>query len=280
MNEEKRPLLTCAVVRDLLPLYHDGVVSGETRSAVGEHLMGCEDCRREYEVLREVLPEAAGKGKTTLTRFRELLKQQKRKKIIAIILAAVLAAAAATGGVAALSQWYIVPVSADEFEVRDVCLIDTPEGERAFVRWTYTYGGSSAIKSRISGDGHTVNIEMKHPVLDWVSVKGHERSDFWFVSVEEEIDAVTFNGETVWTAEDETRESPGYVRAFWDWEQALHDLEGGTAGYDFADDYVYLLFPDGHEEYWSYDGERLDEPPASSGQEMDWSLEVPPPAEE
>lgn len=283
MNEEKSPLLTCAVVRDLLPLYHDGVVSGETRSAVGEHLMGCEDCRREYEVLREVLPEAAGRGKTTLTRFRELLKQQKRKKILAILLAAVLAVAATAGGVAALSQWYIVPVSADQLEVKDVGLIDTPDGERIFVRWSYTYGGSSATQSRISDGpdgGHTVDIEMRHPVLEWVSVRGHEREDYLFVPVEGRLDAVTFNGETVWTAEDDTGEAPGYARAFWAWEQTLHDLEDGTAGYDFADDYVYLLFPDGHEEYWSYEGERLDEPPASPGPEMDWSLEFPPPAEE
>lgn len=276
MNENKNAPLPCAVVRDLLPLYHDGVVSAETGAAVGEHLTACASCRAEYEVMKEVLPKAPGKDKTTLGRFRAMMKRQKRKKIAAIILAAVLAAAAAAGAIAALSQWYIVPVSA--VEVRDVCLIDTPEGERAFVRWTYTYGGSSATKSRISGDGHTVNIEMKHPVLEWVSVKGHERSDFWFVPVEDKIDAVTFNGETVWTAEDETRKSPGYVRAFWDWEQALHDLEGGgSAGYDFADDYVYLLYPDGHEEYWTYDGELLDKAPASSGQEMDWSLEVPPP---
>ena len=280
MNEGKNTTLPCAVARDLLPLYHDGVVSAETGAAVEEHLQGCASCRAEYEAMKEVLPKVPGKDKTTLGRFRAMVTRQKRKKIVAIILAAILAAAAATGGIASLSQWYIVPVSADEFEVRDVCLIDTPEGERAFVRWSYTYGGSSATKSRISDGGHTVNIEMKHPVLEWVSVKGHERSTFWFVPVEDQIETVTFNGETVWTAEDETRQSPGYVRAFWDWEQALHDMGGGAAGYDFADDYVYLLFPDGHEEYWSYDGELLDDPPVSSGRELDWSLEVPPAAAE
>ena len=280
MNEQNKTVLPCAVTRDLLPLYHDGVVSAETGAAVEEHLAGCESCRAEYEAMKEVLPKVPGKDKTTLGRFRAMVTRQRRKKIAAIILAAVLAAAAATGGIAALSQWYIVPVSADDFEVRDVCLIDTPEGERAFVRWSYTYGGSSATKSLLSDDGHTVNIEMNHPVLEWVSVKGHERSTFWFVPVEENIDTVTFNGETVWTAEDEKQESPGYVRAFWDWEQALRDPESGAAGYTFADDYVYLLFPDGHEEYWTYDGELLDEPPASSGQEMDWSLEAPPPAAE
>ena len=45
--------LPCAVVRDILPLYCDGVVSAETRSAVGEHMMDCDACRREYEAMRE-----------------------------------------------------------------------------------------------------------------------------------------------------------------------------------------------------------------------------------
>ena len=260
MSENKNAPLPCHVVRDLLPLYHDGVVSAETRSAVGDHLMECESCRAEYQAMARPLPEQAGKSGNTLDRFRALMRRQKRRKIIAIVLAAALAACAAAGGITALSQWNIVPVSADDFEIRDVYLIDTPEGERAFVRWICTYGGSSTTKSRISDDGHTVHIEMKHPVLEWASVKGHERSDFWFVPVEGEIDAVTFNGQTVWTAEDDGREDAGYARAFWDWEQALRDM--GRAAYSFADDYVYLLYPDGHEEYWSYDGQLLDEPPA------------------
>ena len=53
-------------------------------------------------------------------------------------------------------------------------------------------------------------------------------------------------------------------------------MNNGTAGYTFADDYVYLLFPDGHEEYWSYDGELLDAPSATAAPEMNWSIEVPP----
>ncbi len=280
MNENKNAPLPCHVVRDLLPLYHDGVVSAETRSAVGEHLMECESCRAEYAAMEKALQEQTGKSGSTLDRFRALMRRQKRRKIIAVVLAAVLAAAAAAGGVAALSQWFIVPVSADDFEVRDVCLIDTPEGKKAFVRWTDTYGGSSATRSRVSDDSHTVHIEMRHPVLDWVSVKGHERSDFWFVPVEGEIDTVTFNGQTVWTSEDEVREDTGYALAFWEWEQAIHDMDGGAAGYTFTDDYVYLLYPDGREEYWSYDGEQLEEPPASPGLEMDWSLELPPPEAE
>src|SRR5699024_8668355 len=37
--------MPCYLVRDLLPLYHDGVCGEETAADVREHLKGCESCR-------------------------------------------------------------------------------------------------------------------------------------------------------------------------------------------------------------------------------------------
>lgn len=39
----------CKIVEDLLPLYHDGVCSEESREMVDEHLAQCEDCRKSLE---------------------------------------------------------------------------------------------------------------------------------------------------------------------------------------------------------------------------------------
>ena len=44
--------LPCGIVRDLLPLYQDGVCSPESREAVRAHLAGCAACRAELEALR------------------------------------------------------------------------------------------------------------------------------------------------------------------------------------------------------------------------------------
>ena len=46
--------LSCAIVRDLLPLYVDELVSAETKNAVGEHLEECGACK---SVLRDIMPE-------------------------------------------------------------------------------------------------------------------------------------------------------------------------------------------------------------------------------
>lgn len=43
--------VNCGVIRDLLPLYADEVVSPESRELVDGHLEGCEGCRRELEEL-------------------------------------------------------------------------------------------------------------------------------------------------------------------------------------------------------------------------------------
>ena len=276
MNEYKNTL-PCAVVRDILPLYHDEVVSAVTRSAVGEHLMGCQACRAEYEAMERELAKTAKGGQSTLARFRGMMKKQKRKKIIAIILAAVLAAAAAVGGVAGLSEWCIVPVKDSQWEVKDICRVDTDQGPQIFIHYADTYGGRAATRMEtVERDGKTtLAFEMCHPVLSWrISAIHLERPGMFFVPDETAggVDEITFNGVTVWTAEE--NDVPGYVDVFWDWEQAMWENGGGHAGgYGFTDDYVSILWPDGHEEFYTYDGELYLQEPAES------ELEEPPVAE-
>ncbi len=43
--------LACHVVKDLLPLYADGLTCEETSQAIKEHLAFCEDCSREYRAM-------------------------------------------------------------------------------------------------------------------------------------------------------------------------------------------------------------------------------------
>ena len=44
--------LSCPVVRDLLPLYAEGLASEETASLVEAHLGACPDCRAALEAVR------------------------------------------------------------------------------------------------------------------------------------------------------------------------------------------------------------------------------------
>ncbi len=41
--------ITCDVIRDLLPLYHDDICSADSRTLIETHLDTCEDCKKELE---------------------------------------------------------------------------------------------------------------------------------------------------------------------------------------------------------------------------------------
>lgn len=47
--------MKCKVIQDLLPLYHDGVCSEESRALVEEHLKTCEICAEELRLMKEEL---------------------------------------------------------------------------------------------------------------------------------------------------------------------------------------------------------------------------------
>jgi predicted anti-sigma-YlaC factor YlaD len=48
--------ISCEIIKDLLPLYHYGVCSNESKRLVEEHLTHCEGCKAELQVMDEFLP--------------------------------------------------------------------------------------------------------------------------------------------------------------------------------------------------------------------------------
>ncbi|MDR1322671.1 MAG: zf-HC2 domain-containing protein [Gracilibacteraceae bacterium] len=89
----------CGIVRDLLPLCHDGVASDESRALVGAHLKTCEGCRGEMEKIKaEFKPGGLKKPEQAkveaLKRFKAKLW---RKNVIVGAVSAVLALIALSG---------------------------------------------------------------------------------------------------------------------------------------------------------------------------------------
>lgn len=54
----------CSIVRDLLPLYIEDMVSGDTGEFVKEHLDGCEACRAEWEGMKRSQMQEKGEKET------------------------------------------------------------------------------------------------------------------------------------------------------------------------------------------------------------------------
>ena len=88
----------CSVVRDILPLFLENMVSDETAEAIKEHLDGCPECASELEVLKtgkkieKVNPEASDFEAEVLKSIKNIRKKL-RKKVLRVgsVIAAVFA---------------------------------------------------------------------------------------------------------------------------------------------------------------------------------------------
>jgi predicted anti-sigma-YlaC factor YlaD len=48
--------ITCEIIKDLLPLYHDGVCSNDSKTIIEEHLACCNRCKAELQAMDDKLP--------------------------------------------------------------------------------------------------------------------------------------------------------------------------------------------------------------------------------
>lgn len=78
----------CNIICDILPLYAENMVSGDTADFVEEHLKDCDACRKVYENTKEIQPE---REVTDAAPLLKLSRKMKIKKIQTIILTVVFA---------------------------------------------------------------------------------------------------------------------------------------------------------------------------------------------
>lgn len=86
--------IKCGVIRDLLPLYEDGVASEETTQLVREHLKDCPACQEELRKMRVPVSMPAEKDGELWERYKRRQNQLRRKKNLRITCVLCLLAAA------------------------------------------------------------------------------------------------------------------------------------------------------------------------------------------
>ena len=47
--------ISCEIIKDLLPLYLDGVCSNDSKALIEEHLTECDNCKAELQAMKEGL---------------------------------------------------------------------------------------------------------------------------------------------------------------------------------------------------------------------------------
>ena len=183
----------CAVIKDLLPSYIDGLTSAETNTLVEEHLAECDGCRLTYQVMKEESEEAA---KPTSEDRREIdfLKKNKRKN--RSILWGSLGLALFLAVIILFARLYLVgnEVSPDAIKCRvnstggEMVLEILPDGAKhSYIASEYTYPDHTEIevKERLSilPDflyGHDFDMNKPFPIplhdsdsIDYITVNGN-----------------------------------------------------------------------------------------------------------
>ena len=74
----------CSIIRDLLPLYVEDMVSAETAQYVSEHLNACAECQAEFEGLKDgerlkMLEKNPIERADTVKPFKKMMKRMNRQ---------------------------------------------------------------------------------------------------------------------------------------------------------------------------------------------------------
>ncbi len=76
--------MKCNIVRDLFPLYLDGLCSEETRKQLDEHMESCENCRQLKQSMEQesVLPGDSQDWKQSILPLKKVKKKMRRKNLM------------------------------------------------------------------------------------------------------------------------------------------------------------------------------------------------------
>ena len=125
----------CAITRDLLPLYLEGLAGPESAAFVRRHLEQCPDCRAEQERLFRETPR---EPELPVKRLRQLLLREKYIRLLATVLAVLAVAAAVFSRLSApeyLSAGQAAPETAAVGDA--LCIVFSPAVRHvSCVSWT------------------------------------------------------------------------------------------------------------------------------------------------
>lgn len=91
--------MDCDIIKDLLPLYIDGVVSDTTKDVIEGHLSECEECRKEAAMLQKnmQLPASEKALEAEVHALKKIKKSFFKKKVIIALATACLTLLVAAG---------------------------------------------------------------------------------------------------------------------------------------------------------------------------------------
>lgn len=264
MSKEQQDL-HCSIVSDLLPLYHDGVVSEITADAVQAHLSHCDSCTEEYNSLCAGLP-AEDASFSTKQQFDTTMKKAKKKRFLLTALISLLSCAVLIAVFCFLMQVPIITIPDSDLEIVRSYRYEM-DGESHFfvlyVKPAYT-GYSNSTLSSTGGaesgtdDPYTLVLTSKKTVFarkaDWT------HDDIWIMAaegIENDYEALQVGNTIIWTEEENGDDPvPDYVYLYH--EYARHgDKLFAFWTTDIEKNLITTQYTDGRYLAWNLDGDLL-----------------------
>jgi hypothetical protein len=137
MNERSKKLElsrvdheACCLVKDLFPLYHEGLVGKDSEKIIQQHLETCKGCQSEYELYNDFENSLHGDNEDDeiIDYFKKIKMKLKIKPILFLIIGALLA-----GGLFTTLFVGIVPVNESQATIKY-------SAEKEFIDGDYNYG--------------------------------------------------------------------------------------------------------------------------------------------
>lgn len=265
-----RPILDCAIVRDLLSLYHDDVVSETTKTAVAGHLEECGGCREEYAELCRELP-TDNREPSTGKRFASVMKRQKIGKILSIVLPILISCAILVTGFVVQLYHPFVSMN-DDMSAPQVFRYETEEGTKFFFlfeRPMYEGALSGEAYTEYTDEGAVLQINFDRPLL----VTTHGDQPALDVTVYDfnglpgtapscaEVTEVRLGDKVIWSEKENGNDPvPAYVYEY-DRFGRDDDILTWDVDYDEHDPSLCRMtaeYADGHTVVWDFEGNLLD----------------------
>lgn len=165
--------LKCEIVKDILPLYVDEVVSDVTKNEIKLHLENCDNCQQEYNSLLFNFSKISDSKKTdTKNKFLNMMKKLKYKRIAINSVIILLICGILCGGFFILTNIPIKKIDDNEIEVIRVYRYksnsDDNSNYKFFVLFrTPNYENSSYMTIDVSSSNDYLKAELnkKIPII-------------------------------------------------------------------------------------------------------------------
>lgn len=261
--------LPCAVVKDLLPLYHDGVVSNDTGKMIEAHLDCCESCSKELESIcnddkfeRDIIKY---NKETSFNMFRNGVSAIRKKGTIRGVLIASAIVAVVLGSFIFLRTNSVIKVPFDQLKIDDVIRYDlgTEGGEGLFFTYEMDWMGGYCITFNDSKDQKVMDTSIRKTAF-WK--KTGSRNSRYCCIIDEcnketvdfsQVEIIKVNGQTIWTKDQGVNnDPPDYVSALSQFECPKENVspDKNTIYADIRTDSISAAFEDHHGIKWDKEG--------------------------